>query len=385
LAITQWYAAAEQPPHLAAIAPWEGVEDFYRSSLFIGGIPETGFASMIIHFELFGEGRIEYIPDMMRRCPLMNGYWEEKIAQVEKIEIPAYVVASWTNPVHTKGTFDGYKRLASPKWLRVHNTQEWIDYYVPEYVEDLRRFFDRYLKGILNEWEKTPRVRLSILDPGGKDVVDRPESEFPLSRAQYRKLYLDAGGGLSIDPPPQGAQIRYKADDGIGRAVFTMKFHEDTELTGHMKLRLWVEAEGADDMDLFVYVSKLDADGTPLPNKILRGFISPGAQGMLRVSHREIEEKKSSLADPYLTHRVEQRLKPGEVVAVDIPIWPIGMLWHRGEQLQLIVQGHPAPSVYKDLIPEANIYEYDLRNMGTHIIHTGGRHDSYLLVPIIPR
>jgi len=384
LAVTQWYAAAEKPPHLAAIAPWEGAEDFYRSSLFVGGIPETGFPSMIIDFELFGNGRIDFIPDMMRRYPLMNGYWEERIAQVENIGIPAYVVASWTNPVHTKGTFDGYKRLASQKWLRVHNTHEWPDYYTPENVEDLRRFFDRFLKGMDNGWEMTPRVRLSILDPGGEDVVNRPENEFPLERTQYRKFYLHAGGTLLTDCPIVTSQVGYKSDDGKSRAVFTMRFDEDTELTGHMKLHLWVEADGANDMDLFVYVSKLDVDGSPLPNMILRGFVSPGARGMLRVSHREVDETRSTPADPYFIHRREQLLKPGEIVAVDIPIWPIGMFWHKGQQLQLTVQGYPAPSVYKDLIPGGEPLSYDLRNRGVHIIRSGGGYDSHLLVPMIP-
>ena len=35
-------------------------------------------------------------------------------------------------------------------------------------------------------------------------------------------------------------------------------------MVGYPKARLWVEAEGADDMDLFVLVQKLDANGTPL-------------------------------------------------------------------------------------------------------------------------
>jgi uncharacterized protein len=80
------------------------------------------------------------------------------------IKIPAYIVASYTSPIHTHGSFEGFRQIASKeKWLRVHNSGEWPDYYDPAHVEDLRKFFDRYLKGIENDWEKTPRVRLSIL------------------------------------------------------------------------------------------------------------------------------------------------------------------------------------------------------------------------------
>jgi predicted acyl esterase len=384
LAIAQWFIAAERPPHLVAIAPWEGFTDFYRDSLFIGGIPEVGFVGNSIH-RMFGPGRMEDIPAMMRKYPLMNAYWEDKIARVGNIEIPAYVVASWTSPVHTYGTFDGFRRIRSrDKWLRVHNTQEWPDYYTPENLEDLQRFFDYYLKGVQNGWEKTPRVRLSILDPGGTDRVNRPENEFPLARTQYQKLFLDAATGtLSPEPVKKESATRYRADDGKGQATFTFKFDEDAELTGYMKLRLWVEADGADDMDLFVYIEKLDGQGNPI-SALVFGIPVLGAQGLLRVSHRELDEVRSTPSEPFLAHRREQLLKPKEIVPVEIGIWPMGMLWHAGQQLCVVVQGNGS-SWRDDLIPGVKIFQRELRNRGNHIIHTGGNFDSHLLVPKIPR
>ena len=35
--------AAERPPHLKAIAPWEGIADYYRELLGRGGIPNYAF------------------------------------------------------------------------------------------------------------------------------------------------------------------------------------------------------------------------------------------------------------------------------------------------------------------------------------------------------
>lgn len=43
--------------------------------------------------------------------------------------------------------------------------------------DDLQKFFDRYLKGIENGWEDTPKVRLTMISFTGKDVVERPEPE----------------------------------------------------------------------------------------------------------------------------------------------------------------------------------------------------------------
>jgi predicted acyl esterase len=383
LAIAQWFAAAERPPHLAAIAPWEGFDDFYRDGICIGGVPEVGFIKMALQM-MCGLNRIEDNGAMILKYPLMNAYWEDRIAQVENIEIPAYVVASY-NPLHSHGTFDAYRRMSSQeKWLRVHNTQEWADYYNPENIEDLRRFFDRYLKGIENGWEDTPRVRISILDPGGTDEVNRPENEWPLARTEYRKFYLDGNTNtLSPDPMEKESSISYRAEDGKGQATFTITFNEDTELTGYMKLRLWVEADDADDMDLFVYVSKLDERGIHLPALVL-GFPNPGVRGILRVSHRELDEARSTSSEPYPVHRREQLLRPGEIVPVEIGIWPISMIWHAGQQLRLVVQGYASWWMEDKLFPDGPIFHYATRNKGYHIIHTGGKYDSHLLVPIIP-
>lgn len=37
LAMTQWFAGAEQPPHLACLAPWEGISDIYNNNIRRGG------------------------------------------------------------------------------------------------------------------------------------------------------------------------------------------------------------------------------------------------------------------------------------------------------------------------------------------------------------
>lgn len=47
LAMAQYYIAAEQPPHLAAIAPLEGLADAFREESFRGGIPWSTFVDSI--------------------------------------------------------------------------------------------------------------------------------------------------------------------------------------------------------------------------------------------------------------------------------------------------------------------------------------------------
>jgi predicted acyl esterase len=280
---------------------------------------------------------------------------------------------------------------------------EWPDYYDSKNVEDLRRFFDHYLKGIDNDWEETPKVRLSVLDPGGTDDVDRVEKNFPPDRCEYQKLYLDAETGiLRPNQVSRETSTRYKADDGKGKALFTMSFDKETELIGYMKLLLWVEGKNTDDIDLFVQVQKLNKKGKPisrmvvtLPNPIMHkgltilnslGIVKLGALffsgplGKLRVSHRQLDMERSTPSIPYHTHAVEELIAPGQIVPVEIPINPIGMRWHAGEQLCLTVAGFDLIGPLLPGIPVAPI-----RNKGEHIIHTGGKYDSHLLVPTVQK
>jgi len=207
--------------------------------------------------------------------------------------------------------------------LRVHNTGEWPDYY--EYTEDLRRFFDYFLKGEKNGWEKTPKVRLSILDPGGTDQVNRPEKEWPLARTRYEKLYLDASKKiLSPSPLSNESVVRYKADDNKSEVAFTIDFREDTEFIGYVSLHLWIETDTADNADIFVLLQKLDPAGKPVLGEY--GFIGP--DGRLRASHRRLDTSQSTPWFPYHPHDHEDLLKPGQAVPLDIEIRPLGMRWH---------------------------------------------------------
>jgi putative CocE/NonD family hydrolase len=47
LAISQWFIAAEKPPHLACILPLEGASDMYREQHCRGGVPNVAFSSLV--------------------------------------------------------------------------------------------------------------------------------------------------------------------------------------------------------------------------------------------------------------------------------------------------------------------------------------------------
>jgi uncharacterized protein len=381
LAISQWHIGAARPPHLAALAPWEALVDLYRHSVAPGGIPDAEFSKFAIL--LCKGGFTEDQAEIIGRDPLIAPYWLDKIPALDRVEVPTYVVASYTNKVHTRGTIHGFNGLGSKdKWLRIHNTHEWSDFY--EYQDDLLKFFDRYLKGIDNGWEETPRVRMAVLDPGGKDTINRPEESFPPRSARLEPLYLDAATDkLSNQCPTASATAQYDASSQSGQRSFTYRFDTAIELAGSMKLRLWVSTPSADDADIYLQLQKCDRAGTELPVLVFgapysgaHGAPYEWGNGQIRISQRKVDLAKSTDALSFLCHDEEQRLRPGEIVPVDIEIPPMAMRFREGEQLRLTVSGRPlaTPEFTFLLSPPS-------RNRGMTMIHTGGRYQSYLLVP----
>jgi len=399
LAITQWYVAALNPPHLTCIAPWEGHGNMYDDEYMRGGIPN--YSAARVHMS-YSYNLMEDLSENMRKFPLMNFYWDDKYADFEKITCPAYVTASYTSTLHTHGTFEGFRRISSPeKWLRVHNSWEWPDFYSHE--EDLRKFFDYYMKGIENNWPETPRVRICVLDPGHPEllpVLDRPETNFPLPEQQLVKWYLHAEDNtLQKENGPLHRKVSYAGNpkntcrfkdhysgiltdehpdpDEKSFASFDMKFDEDTEITGYMKAKLWVEAKSAKDMDIYVRICKVGPDGEILfHDSILYQYSGPN--GMLRASLRETDNEKSTPCEPVHPFRTISYLSPGEIVPVEIGLWPTSLRFHAGETLRLVVAGYD----YLGRVGHSSrIMNF---NSGNHIVHTGGKYDSYLLVPVIP-
>ena len=407
LAYNQYIAAGRKPPppHLKAIIPWEGLSNFYRDATFWGGIPETNFTR-----SLFGPkpGIEKMTPGEAARvwAAAMGPVGSQKMVQAaampfEDITVPVLICASWSDKgLHTSGAFEVWRRIASKdKWLYNHGGKKWERFYSDDGYAYQKKFFDRYLKGIRNDWEDTPRVRLEVRETRDEYTV-RMEKEFPLARTRYEKLYLDARDATLGPRPAAEGKAAYHSTQG-GDASFGITFDEDTELTGYMKVKLWVSAADADDMDLFVVVKKFAGpcdletpackalEGSFGQSRIARGnevhfrgmnghSYDAVARGQMRVSQREQDEHLSTPWLPVQKFQGEKKLKPGEIVPVEIPILPSSTIFRKGESLRVFIQGY-CPVDHPLLF-----YDW-LVNKGRHVIYTGGPYDSFLQIPVIPR
>jgi predicted acyl esterase len=378
LGVCQYFAADTQPPHLAAIAPWEGYSDIYRDVVCRGGIPGAEFLNAVNKTLRIPNG-IESLPLMLAKYPFMNDYWaNEKRAKFTDIRIPAYFAASYSSCVHPYGTLRAWVKAASKdKWLRIHNTQEWPDQQTPKYRDDLRDFFDHFLKGIDNGWpERTPKVRVSLLDAFGPDIVDLEAADFPIPATAYRKLYLNGADlSLSREKPSQVEKAAYEAGkDQDGNLRFKIKFEEDTDICGYCTAHLFVSTDTGNDMDLFMYAYKtdsLDVENFPL----MLGVDFMGAEARLRVSHRKIVCR--DLFDWQHEHKTEEFIEPGQIAEIETVFWPTGTRIRKGEHLVLVISAREL-QLFEFPTPRLNT-----RNEGRHTIHTGGTYDSYITIPVI--
>ena len=388
LAIAQWVAGSNAPKHLKAIMPWEGQSDNFREVLFHGGIPETAFTAFWLD-RMRRKANESSLPpsfavNFAGKRPMVMKWLQQYVMppsgiSLPDITVPALIAASWSDHgLHTRGSFEGFKKISSEqKWLYTHGRSKWPVYYSADARSIQTAFFDHFLKGLDNGFDKSPRVRLEVRD-GLETYTVRSAEDWPLPETVYRPFYLVPGdGSLQHAAPSEAGSVQYDAMQG--NSVFRVTFDEQTEIIGNMKLRLWVEAHGASDMDLFVAIKKYDVMGNEVTFYGKAGYTgAPVALGWLRASHRALDVERSTPAQPVLSFESRQTLSRGEIVSVEIEILPSSTRFQPGETLEVAIQG-------RDHFDHPSLAHKDTVNTGTHIIHAGGSFDSHLLVPIFPK
>ena len=426
-AINQWHVASLQPPHLAAMCVWEGAADWYRDMTHHGGILSVFWANwydMQVKTVQYGlgergghsrvHGGLVCGPDTLsddelagNRCdfgneirahPLDDEYHKARSPVWENINVPLFSAANWGGQgLHPRGNFEGFVRAASKqKWLEAHGIEHWTHFYT-DYGRELQRaFFDHFLKGVDNGWSRQPRVLLQVrhIDK----FVARAENEWPLARTVWTKFYLDpAEHALKGTPGRRQASVSFDAL-GDGLTFLTPPLAKETEITGPAAVKLFVSSSTR-DADLFLVLRMFSAD---LEEVVFQGALDPHTpigQGWLRASHRKLDAKLSTPYRPYHTHDQLQLLQPGEIVELDIEIWPTSIVVPAGYRIGLSIRGkdyeHPGPPTHlsnmKRPMTGCGPFVHDdpvdrpPEVFGGRInLHFGSTREPYLLLPIVP-
>lgn len=424
-AMNQWQVAAQKPPHLAAICPFEGASDYYRDAVRHGGIMSTFFVRwypMQVTNAQFGLGskgrrnpvtgrsiagevdltdeeraanRTNIRSDYLAHDLITDQFFKDRVAALEEIEVPVLSCGNWGGQgLHLRGNVEGYTRAGSQqKWLELHGLEHWTEFYTDYGVALQKQFFDHFLKGEDNGWDSRPPVLLQVRHIN--KFVEREESEWPLARTDWTKYYLDTTRmALTTTAPAEAQEVSFRAKEQV-LTFRSAPLEAETEITGPMMAHL-VASSTTTDADLFVSVRVFDPEDKEV---LFVGAVDPNAPislGWLRASHRKLDPARSEPYRPVHAHDEVQPLVPGEFYDLDVEIWPSSIVVPKGYVIALSIGGkdydnglpEPMPQIYGVSQRGCSVFLHDDEKDrpdgtfdGTTTLRTG---DAYVMLPVIP-
>jgi uncharacterized protein len=436
-AVIQFLVAAQQPPHLKAIFPYDGWGDGYRDTYYHGGIlsafgPRLHAGTM--SNESASRAKMTYSEDELKAIiqRLMDDegtnykmspgivqtlmakkanemsldylvfredgpfYWEQSPrTKNHLIQIPTYLASelhSYTVSMHQPGaTTWGWEQITAPKKMTLLPWQSTLpggpaERPYDQWHDEIFRWFDYWLKGIDTGIMDEPPVKIWVR--GSEEWME--SDEWPLlSKTNWSKLYLHEGGALS-EAAPESDESADKLHYTAALPVFgpplspkpdilayeTEPFPEDFQVIGPIALYLNASLTSGDG-DFLVNIQDVEPDGT---SSVL-------TRGWLKASHREVDESQSHSWRPFHPHMNPQPVPEGEVLEYAIEIQPIANVFKAGHRLRLEIW----PCDWRDVKGD---YDWTLFWGYTHHIpygknvdyeiHHDQRHQSHLLLPVVP-
>lgn len=382
--MSQIATAAEQSPHLKAIAPGMVLGDARLDSWFIGGIPAPGFvdgwwgylhsrwdaaresakaegdtrclAQIAQNLQTAEKNRV---PSILIRHPVRDDYIEIRnmAARTHQIQVPVFSMEAFQDEavIAREGY---YQETLDPARLWFLQTNGAHDVYVStRFRRQLIAFFDRFVKGRANGFEATPHVQVwteatlagpaqgifENLTPG----VTLKSDVFPL-QVTPRAFALDAGGKLVPDAPAGTGQDDYDyplrgpavqheftrdswegLKPGWERATLayaTPALAEDFIGYGSGAADLWMAASGA-DADVQVTLTEVRPDGQEV-------YVQ---RGWLRLSDRAQDPARSTPLRPWPLDRPDSMaaMVPGEPALARIEIQKFAHVFRKGSRIRL--------------------------------------------------
>jgi hypothetical protein len=406
-AITQLHAACIKPPSLKCIFALWGQSDFYRDSLYHGGISQWSFFAELgkiasskmnpaphQYLEKYGEKKFEeaiaaaladpeiaavpYYREILttRQGPLDpilfnldSEYWRTKSVSYANTEIPAYLGGCWGAYFgHTPGGFRSWEAWKGPKKMLV-GPPIYMDRPVYQCAYESLRWFDYWLKGIQNGVMDEPPVRLFIVNTGEW----KETTEWPVPGTRWTPFYLHENGLLSEHEfwPNEGFTTFEDSHTNRGSVTFrTPAMVENTEVCGPIALNLYGSTT---DTEVLWFVSLLDIDPDGNEKLLTRGW--------LRGSQRAIDPAKSKPWAPHQTHVKREPLTPNEIYEFNIGINAYGILFGQGHRIGLRVK------CVDDEVPASALEGFAMghlwrQNASRVTVHHNENYPSHLLLPI---
>ncbi|MFZ0667895.1 MAG: CocE/NonD family hydrolase [Acidimicrobiales bacterium] len=399
--ISQLFVASERPANLVCIAPGEVTTDVLRDVAGPGGIlnplfPTLWWATILDSWtynlqNAESDGDTEGVANAMHNYavgqatspptdihPYEDAWWVQRDlrAATANIDIPVLSLELWQDEeVGPRGGY--YQELLNPHttWYVGSNGEH--DTYVNDQfrAQLLTPFFDHYLKGINNGFQKSNRVQLwmetsaagapmssdaqlELAEPAW--VIELPSLPIPVTPVT---LHLSGAGTLcTTSAPPTASGVTYEVlpgptvNDGLVGSItggeggppseYTWELDvlvpgtyaafttgplvQDLTLSGSASLNLWISS-AAPDTDIQATITEVRPDGQEL-------YVQ---RGWLNVSQRAIDPQLSNKLRPVHLQTLASvaLLEPGIPVEARVEINKFTHTFRTGSALRLIIDG----------------------------------------------
>lgn len=349
--MSQVATASERPPHLKAIAPGMALTDPRLDSWAIGGVPSQGFVTgwwMFLHSRWLsvrrsaedehdqrclmqveknyetGQQTAVNLPSLLVQHPLRDEWIERRtiLNKADRIAVPVLSMESFQDEATTARAGYYQERLNPDRLWYIQTNGDHDLYESLQFRPILLAFFDHFVKGINNGFEKRPHVQVwyETTADAGADRLDMDRrskagwvsefATFPVATEPV-KLRLDSGNRLrfpggaadskpdeyrypvegpsvNVDPR-EAAWGKLAADWKAGSVAYTTDALErDLVIYGPVSADLWVSSTNS-DTDLQVTLTEVRPDGQEM-------FVQ---RGWLRMSARALDAQRSTATRPW--------------------------------------------------------------------------------------
>jgi predicted acyl esterase len=395
---TQYLVAAQKPPHLKCIVPHDGGTDMYRDTFYQGGIFNAGeFSNYWIIDTICQciwpgpvEGKLP--PTDLATAVASNPddgpfYWERSPwTKLADIEVPVLNCVTCSR-LHSRCQLAAHAAIKAIKKLIVEpEAGFWshLHYLLNRPLnEQILRWLDYWLKGIDTGIRDEPEV--AIFDSATQEW--RYENEYPLERTKWTKFYFHSStsgctteppyGLISMDPPGSEQPDTYMVPESTesliaGKPVLaytTPPLQEDIRVWGPLSAALYGSSTSVDTA-WFLKLKDIAPDGS---DKLV-------SRGILRASHREVDESKSKPGQPFHPFQKRLPLKPNTVYEFQIEMRPIFHTFKAGHKIWVeIASDDPA---YFGTLHSLDIISLPMP--AENALYHDPTYPSHLYLPVIP-
>jgi hypothetical protein len=386
--ITQVGVAGLRPPHLVAISPFQVTTDMYRDVADPGGLTNVGFGAFWAGIDQplnsYESGIEHALQNGDTTCaealahdlaleptknvalqalqhPYYDAFWQahEPGANASRINIPTFGCFTWQDDeVGSRGS--SYLSELNPQrtWVLASNGYHGqCELSSPLVIDELVGFFNRFVKGDQNGFERTPHIQLwhdAHTDSAANNVPSWITSfkSYASIPAKPLALYFRSNGQLSLTKPksPSTSSKRYAYpgpnlgnENGVvfgqhgllwkggepraaSVSYTTPRLSHDTEFFGSGSANIWLSST-APDTDLQITLTEVRPDGQ-------EEYI---ARGWLQASHRALDPRRSTTLAPFHvdTQASARSLVRGKRTLVRVQLFPFDYVFHKGSSLRL--------------------------------------------------